>query len=363
MLQPTEHDVVVIGAGVSGLVAATALHEAGLGVVCLEARDRVGGRLLSVPSAADPSRALDLGASWFWDGEERVRTLARQGEVALIDQHLAGDTMLQETSGVRRLPGNLLDVPSYRFVPGAQQLADSLAAQLPAGTIRLGTPATAITTAATTALLVHTLTTTLRARHVVLAVPPALATERIDLGGALDDDLERLARATPVWMGTTAKVVAEYAGPFWREAGLAGAAFSRTGPLREVHDVSGPDAHPAVLFGFAHGRTATLHGFEEAVTAQLAQLFGPAAAHPRALHVRNWSAEHWTAPSTVHHLTDRSLFGHSVYQRPSLGGRLHWASTETATMSAGHIEGALTAGERAARAVLAALGSSTSPSH
>ncbi|KUM75311.1 hypothetical protein AQI70_16400 [Streptomyces curacoi] len=70
--------------------------------------------------------------------------------------------------------------------------------------------------------------------------------------------------------------------------------------------------------------------------------------------MQNWSAEPWTAPLTVHHLADYSLFGHPLYQRPALDGRLHWASTETATDHAGHIEGALAAGERAARAVLAA---------
>ncbi|MFI7153449.1 universal stress protein [Nonomuraea sp. NPDC050022] len=60
-------------------------------------------------------------------------------------------------------------------------------------------------------------------------------------------------------------------------------------------------------------------------------------------------------PPAVHRLTDYSLFGHTRYQQPTLNGRLHWASTETATGYAGHVEGALAAGERAARAILTAL--------
>ncbi|MFI7128721.1 flavin monoamine oxidase family protein [Nonomuraea sp. NPDC050153] len=356
MSRGDSHEVIVIGAGASGLAAATALHAAGRDTLCLEARDRVGGRLLSVP-AADPGRTLDLGATWFWEGEERVRKLATGGGVEIFAQHLAGDTLFQDVTGTRRFQGNLIDVPSYRFAAGAQSLASALAAALPQDGLRLGTPVTAVQADSSDGLELRTPTGTLRAEHVVLALPPALAVERIDFGDAFPAELARLARATPVWMGAVAKVVARYPSAFWRREGLAGAASSRIGPLQEIHDMSGPGGRSAALFGFAHASVVG-PGFAQAVTAQLTQLFGPAAASPEALHVQDWSAEHWTAPSTVQHLADYSLFGHHLYQRPALGGRLHWASTETATEYAGHIEGALAAGERAAQAVL----SSTVPS-
>ncbi|MGP3775405.1 flavin monoamine oxidase family protein [Streptomyces sp. SDT5-1] len=347
-------DVIVIGAGASGLTAAAALHVADRRVTVLEARDRIGGRLYSTPTG-DRDRALDLGATWFWDGEDRVRTQAARAGIETFDQHLAGDTLLQETAGVRRLSGNLVDAPSLRFATGSQSLADALAAKLPTDSLCLNAPVTAIHPAYRGGLVVHTPGGTLRAEHVVLAVPPALALERIDFGDTLPADLVRLASATPVWMGAVVKVVASYPAAFWRNDGLAGAAFSRTGPLQEIHDMSGPDGTPAALFGFAHARTMR-PGFDQAVTVQLTRLFGEAAADPSALHVHNWSEEHWTSPSTVQQLADYSLFGHPLYQHPALTGRLHWASTETALDHAGHVEGALGAGERAAAAVLASDG-------
>ncbi|KND27929.1 flavin monoamine oxidase family protein [Streptomyces acidiscabies] len=337
------YDVIVVGAGASGLAAAGALRAAGLDAVCLEARDRVGGRLLSAPGSS-----LDLGATWFWDGEERVRDLVARAGIEVFEQHLAGDTLLQETAGVRRLPGNLVDGPSWRFASGARSVADALAV---GADVRLGTPVTAVHADGRGGLAVRTPAGTLHAGHVVLAVPPVPALERVDFGGALPAGLVRLARATPVWMGAVVKVVVRYPTAFWRADGLAGAAFSRTGPLQEVHDVSGPGGSPAALFGFAQAR-AVRPGFPAAVTGQLVRLFGTEAARPDAVHVQDWSAERWTSPAGVHGLADHSLFGDPRYRRPALDGRLHWASTETAADHAGHIEGALSAGERAARAVL-----------
>ncbi|MGW0710480.1 flavin monoamine oxidase family protein [Streptomyces sp. NPDC002643] len=348
MVQHDGHDVVVVGAGIAGLTATAALVAAGRDAVCLEARERVGGRLLST---AVPPGALDLGATWYWDGERRVADLAVRLGIGTFEQHLAGDTLVQDATGVRRLRGNLIDAPARRFAPGAQALARALAAELPVDVVRLDSPVTAIQPRATGGLEVRTPGAVLHAEHVVVAVPPALALARIDFGSGLSPELVRLARETPVWMGAVAKVVARYPAAFWREAGLAGAAVGRTGPLQELHDMSGPDGKPAALFGFAPAQ-AVGPGFERAVTAQLAQLFGPAAAEPEALHVQDWSGEPWTAPPAVHRLADYSLFGHPLYQRPALDGRLHWASTETADQYAGHIEGALAAAERAAGTVL-----------
>ncbi|MFC4114008.1 FAD-dependent oxidoreductase [Nonomuraea zeae] len=93
--------------------------------------------------------------------------------------------------------------------------------------------------------------------------------------------------------------VATYRTPFWRSAGLAGGAISWIGPLREIHDMSGPDGTPAALFGFdpaATPATAVGLGFTTVVTTQLARLFGQEAAQPEALHVQDWSAERWTSP-------------------------------------------------------------------
>lgn len=124
--------VIVIGAGVAGLSAAALLVAAGLDVLCLEATERVGGRLLSSSAAGGE---LDLGATWFWAGELRVARLLDQLGLTCFPQHIAGDALYEDGSGVRRLAGNPIDVPALRYVGGAQRLAEALAASLPPGTV------------------------------------------------------------------------------------------------------------------------------------------------------------------------------------------------------------------------------------
>ncbi|KAF5397111.1 hypothetical protein PHET_09762 [Paragonimus heterotremus] len=69
MPAPTVYDVVVLGAGISGLTAAKILKKEGLKVVVLEARERNGGRIHSIrlprPSDKTVEDVVDLGASYL----------------------------------------------------------------------------------------------------------------------------------------------------------------------------------------------------------------------------------------------------------------------------------------------------------
>jgi monoamine oxidase len=307
--------------------------------------------------------------------------------VPVHDQYLDG-AALEDRPGVRRrLTGNPLDVPSYRYTHGAQSVAEALAATLPPGVVRLGTAGAAIRcghgsgrpgrTGVTcdagspnrpnrpdrpgrTGGVVHTRggqsPGRIRTAQVIMAVPPALAVHAIAFHPGLSEELFRLARLTPVWMGATTKVVAQFSRPFWRTEGLAGAAVSYTGPLREIHDMSGPGGRPAALFGFAPALPGNAVVTHDEVVEQLVRLLGPLAASPVDILIQNWATEDYTSPPNVASLNAYQLFGHPMYAEPALGGCLHWATTETARESPGHVEGALAGAERAVAGVLASLG-------
>lgn len=346
------HDAIIIGAGVSGLHAAWRLQEAGHAVAVLEARDRVGGRLLG--QEAPGGGTFDLGATWVWPAERRVTSLIEELGLRVFEQHATGDVLYDLADGVQRIPSAVGAPPSLRVHGGTSAITDALLARLTAGTVQLGAPVQRVAEGADSGAPLEAFAgdRCFSARHVILACPPSLAVQSIEFAPALPESVLAVARRTPVWMGWIAKVIATYDTPFWRSAGLSGTALSNVGPLQEVHDHSGQSGDPAALFGFVGLPSADAEPPAKAeVVAQLVRLFGHQAAHPTAVTVQDWSRETHTSPLGVTSNTDVSLFGHSAYGQPLLDGRVHFASSETHGAQ-GHIEDALGASNRAVQRVI-----------
>jgi monoamine oxidase len=82
----TEVDVAVIGGGAAGVAAGRRLAEAGLRILLVEARDRLGGRGYTVAGPA--GSALDLGCGWLHSGDLNpwVPIVERQGRT--VDRSL-----------------------------------------------------------------------------------------------------------------------------------------------------------------------------------------------------------------------------------------------------------------------------------
>ena len=94
-------DVVVVGAGLSGLQAAYSAQQAGLSVAVVEARDRVGGKVWSVPTASKRGVA-DLGAAWINDTlQKRIWVYVQQFGLHVVKQRLNGTAVMQGGDGER----------------------------------------------------------------------------------------------------------------------------------------------------------------------------------------------------------------------------------------------------------------------
>jgi monoamine oxidase len=79
----TKHRVAVVGGGLAGLTAATALRSSGWDVVVLEARDRVGGRVHTLYDPFSDHLHLEAGGESIDDNHHHIQALARHYHLAL----------------------------------------------------------------------------------------------------------------------------------------------------------------------------------------------------------------------------------------------------------------------------------------
>jgi predicted NAD/FAD-binding protein len=93
-------DVIVIGAGVSGLHSAYLLQKAGLSALVLEARDRVGGKILTTDRVKGTSIRQEYGAAWINDStQDHIWKVAAELGLTPMIQVSEGRVVAQDLDG------------------------------------------------------------------------------------------------------------------------------------------------------------------------------------------------------------------------------------------------------------------------
>ena len=128
-----EAQVAIVGAGYAGLVTARELRKHGVGVVVLEARDRVGGR---VWTQQRDGYWVDAGGQWTGPGQDRIVALGREMGVPSFPTWPEGEHIqYTEGIGLRRwtgaAPGE--DIETMSKVVQAIMAFDQLAQEVPVG--------------------------------------------------------------------------------------------------------------------------------------------------------------------------------------------------------------------------------------
>ena len=118
-------DVVIIGAGLSGLQAALRLQAEGVQCVVVEATGRVGGKVLSLPSRKDGSGVTDVGAAWMNDtNQSEMFKLLRRYGLEGETQRTTGQSLYQIAEGSTfATPFNELPVSEGNLLPQQRQYA------------------------------------------------------------------------------------------------------------------------------------------------------------------------------------------------------------------------------------------------
>jgi len=450
-----EADVIVVGAGLSGLIAAREVLRAGHEPLVLEADDRVGGRILTEEPA--PGVFLELGAQWIGDTHHRMEALAAELGIGLYQQFEDGDTsyefggrilrgeafhaahaedvaqverVLREldvmaasvdvaapwaapradewdrisvgqwydqqglsplgrelleicTVGILAVPtvevsllGLLVNVvtcgvtadllseseggaQTKRFVGGTGQIPQRLADELGERVV-LGSPVLTIDVGDGVVTVGCRGGLVAKGKQVIVALAPTLA-GRIMYDPPLPGVRDQLTQRMP--QASAHKSFVVYDEPFWRDEGLNAQLISDAGPARMSNDSCMPEGTggPGIILAFLEGENARVQGRwpeeqrQAALRDELVRHFGPRAAKPELVVEGGWTDRQWTrgcynanpGPCGWIH------FGASLAEPI---GPIKWAATETALAWSGYMEGAVDAGQRAAREALADLG-------
>lgn len=134
-MQTLERDVVVIGAGPSGMTAAWELKKAGLSVAVLEARDRVGGRTWT--NVIDGA-TLEIGGQWVSPDQTALIGLLDELGLKTYDRYRDGESIYIGPDGARtRYTGEMFPVNEHtkaemnRLIGLLDQLAEEIGPEEP----------------------------------------------------------------------------------------------------------------------------------------------------------------------------------------------------------------------------------------
>ena len=356
---------VIVGGGLCGLALANKLHGQGQTFALYEARNRLGGRILSVKSSTT-GMAMDLGPTWFWpDTQPRMNKLVAELGLENFSQHDNGSVLHLNDPEKKPESISLPDVHggARRLAGGMATLTDTLAARVPSDAIHLEQQLAAVRDKGNhVELLFHCrdVTTIVRARRAVLAIPPRLLEERVHFEPALDGVAREAMRTTPTWMAGQAKVVVAYELPFWRAAGESGNAFvsHEQAVLAEIFDACDASGHHAALGGFlalSPQFRASIHptSLPMLISSQLVQVFGLEGERGEQ-HLHDWAAEPFTCatldltPPDTH-----PEYGNPNLRQPLWSGKLILGGSETAGNGCGYMEGALETAARIQRTLAA----------
>lgn len=349
--------VVIIGGGLAGLYAGYLLKRHNIAFKILEACDRPGGRILSKPYSenSDIQHGLDLGPTWFWPHQTEVFTLLESLKIEIFEQYNQGEALFEADSNspVERFAPSYM--ASMRVVGGMGRLIHLLLKDLPVHSIEFGYAVSAIrsTKNGWEISCDDVDKDNLVADNVIVAAPPRVIIDKLEVSTQVLQSLFTALSKVPTWMAAQAKFVASYKTPFWREQGLSGQAFSRVGPMVEIHDASAADNDSFALFGFIGipvvNRLAIPHDqLEHACLTQLLKVFGHQALNVENHYLVDWAKNKFIASShDISEPPSHPYIDLAPYRQMMIDNRLVFGCSEVATQDPGYLRGAIVAATEA----------------
>lgn len=335
-------DIVIIGAGLTGLTLAYLMRNSGKNVVIVEARNRLGGRILT--KGIETDQPIEMGATWIGNQHQRLRALLQELNIGTFDQVIGNAAIYEAISTsphyLATLPPN--PEPSIRVQGGTEQVIKALVSHIDKSNILLDQPVSQIISNES-GITVHTKDHIIESQLVVSTLPPNLLVRSIDCKPSLPSNLIELAQTTHTWMGESIKIALTYAEPFWRDKNLSGTIMSNIGPIGEMYDHSNYEDSFYALKGFFSGNYFSISREERLamIMRQLNKYFGNKAEKYLTYEEVVWRNEPYSFTPYNSHVLPHQNNGHQLYQQPYMDEKLIIGGTETSTSYPGYMEGAV----------------------
>ena len=356
-------EIAVVGAGLCGVSLASSLHGQGRSVALFEARSRLGGRILSA-TCAKSGLGIDLGPTWFWPENQPVITrLVAELGLADFPQYDEGSVLHLRDPDKKpeQLEAKSVHGGARRLEGGMASLVDALVKDLPRDVTHLDHILTNISDRGDHVVLTfrhEDCVVEIKARHVVLAMPPRLLDEHVRFEPELNEATRQAMIGTETWMAAQAKVVMTYERPFWRDAGQSGSAFvtHEQAVVGEVFDACDAELARGALGGFIalspELRQSFKVGLPMLMGNQMVQIFGPELEQDEQYY-QDWATEPYTCSALDREkpAAEHSAFANPLLRRALWDGKLYLGGAETASEGAGYLEGALSASQRVDRSL------------
>jgi len=338
-----QFDVLIIGAGLTGLALNYYLRKSGLNVHVLEARNRLGGRVYT--NYAPNLSPIEYGATWFGKKHQLLVSLLNQLDLEFVVQEL-GETAIYEH--ISTSPHQIVQLPqsnepSYRILGGSHLLIDALV-KSKEQSVSLNQTVQSVEILSGS-VLVKTQTQEFQASRVVFTLPPNLLASAIQFRPSLPDGLLALCKQTHTWMGESIKFGLRYSAPFWKEGNLSGTLMSNVGPIQEMYDHSHGEHFG--LKGFLNGsyHSISKKERESLILNQLQKYYGKKVLEHLEYLEYVWSNDAYTYASYDEAPFPHQNNGHEGFHEGLFSNKLFIAGSETAPQHPGYMEGAVSSAQ------------------
>ncbi len=334
--------IIIIGAGLSGLLTGYLLKKESIPFKILEARNRVGGRINSIYRKKEAP--VEMGATWFTDQHTNLVNLLEELKIEQFQQFMEERIFYQPNATT---PPQIVQIPgdglSYRISGGSYHLINCLAQNLDSEDILLNQNVKHINFKEKS---VEIKTQEIfEASSVVLAIPPKLWVNNISFEPEFSKDLLNVAMQTHTWMEDSIKVALTFKEPFWLQENLPATLFSNAGPVTEFYDHCNQVRTEYALCGFVNSAFKNIPYLErkELVIHQLKNIFGTSLTEYLHYEECVWADQEQTFQASETPLLPHQNNGHPIFRNTYFNNRLFISGSETASAFPGYMEGAVIA--------------------